>query len=630
MDENEEELTYECLFNKRKSRVEDKKSGITPQEREDQAIDWCTFFRRNWNIYAKNEEIGLGIKSLHFFQEVAIYLMGVSQVFYMMCSRGLSKSWMSALGAFILCMLYPYSEVVLTATTIKTAKKMVKNKMEEELCHKMSPKLKYLYDNRLIVFEYKPEEIKVTFKFNKSWILILPETDSSRGERATCVILEEARLLRKKMVDDVFIPMKRPRQALYLYDDKYTNDKRLLEECRIFYLTSTRYKYEWFWDRWKVITNSVFNSTLVKNNIFAGDIFTAIKHNLKTEVDFIQEKSTMSEIDIRMEYYNEPIGEVEGAYYTLESFKRNSVIPIAFNPPTSRDILLKKDLGNRPKQVGEVRILFIDFAFKDTTTVEKNDNTVIGCMSGSLSENGEMLIRGVDYIETHTGSKTELAKLRIRELFVDYDADYIVPDFRNGGELIFRDNLSRPFHHPERHKGDNSKDLDYEEWHGLGICNKDDLQLLGKADLDDFRKYTIDPNAIPCIIPFKGEIKINDKCHTSMQTSLRYNKIHFLVDEMDFDNRMSEDEDWLMLSPNERAVIKLPYIRTGMLIEEAINLTAKFNSGLTILEESRNGTKDMIVACEYGNYVMSLIENKMARKGQSVDFDIADYSWMKG
>lgn len=172
------------LIRERNKREQRRKKSLSPEQRKEQVKKWTTFYRRNWNIYAKKE---LGI-SLFFFQEIMLYLMGVSQVFYLMCSRGNSKSFMSAIAAFVRCMLYPYSEVVLTATTIKTAKKMVRNKMEDELCGKLSKKLKYFYDKGLITFTYGQEEIRVDFHFNKSWILILPEADSSRGKTKLVVV----------------------------------------------------------------------------------------------------------------------------------------------------------------------------------------------------------------------------------------------------------------------------------------------------------------------------------------------------------------------------------------------------------------------------------------------------------
>ena len=93
-------MTLEELIFERKKRIK-RKRKLTPEERKRQVKDWCTFYRRNWNIYAKYE---LGI-SLKPFQEIMIYLMGVSNVFYMMCGRGLSKTFLAALGGFIKCLL---------------------------------------------------------------------------------------------------------------------------------------------------------------------------------------------------------------------------------------------------------------------------------------------------------------------------------------------------------------------------------------------------------------------------------------------------------------------------------------------------------------------------------------------
>ena len=57
------------------------------KEKEENVIHWCTLFRRNWHIYA---EFILGIK-LRNFQKIMIYLIGISDIFFAICSRGLSK-----------------------------------------------------------------------------------------------------------------------------------------------------------------------------------------------------------------------------------------------------------------------------------------------------------------------------------------------------------------------------------------------------------------------------------------------------------------------------------------------------------------------------------------------------------
>lgn len=61
---------------------------LTKEQKRKNTIRWCTFYRRNINLYAQRH---LLIK-LHPFQHIMLYLMGVSQVFFAICSRGLSKN----------------------------------------------------------------------------------------------------------------------------------------------------------------------------------------------------------------------------------------------------------------------------------------------------------------------------------------------------------------------------------------------------------------------------------------------------------------------------------------------------------------------------------------------------------
>ena len=135
-------MTLEELIMDKKKRTK-RKRRLTKDERKRQIRDWCTFYRRNWDIYAV-ERLQINLK---MFQRLVIHLIGVSDIFYLMCSRGLSKTFMAALAAFIECLLYPNSHIVLTAATLKTAKKMVTDKMQDELCGRFSPVLNCMYEN---------------------------------------------------------------------------------------------------------------------------------------------------------------------------------------------------------------------------------------------------------------------------------------------------------------------------------------------------------------------------------------------------------------------------------------------------------------------------------------------------
>lgn len=608
------------LIMERKKKRQAKRRPLTPTERRRKVKNWTTFYRRNWNIYAKYE---LGI-NLKFFQEIAIYLMGTAQCFFLMCGRGLSKSFMSGLGGVIICMLYPYSEVVLTATTIKTAKKMVKEKIENEICGRFSPKLKWLKDNGYITFKYDQEEVIVNFTFNGSWIKILPETDSSRGERASGLVFEECRLMKKSMVDSVFLPMRHARVPKYRLLPEYENDPRLIERARIIYLTSTRYKHEWFFRQWKICVNNTFNqedAPRLQYAIMCGDVETSIKHGFMTREDLDIARQGSSDMDIMMEYYNIPQGEIEGSFYALEMFHRNRVIDVGFTPPTTEEWVFDYLRGTVPyfreKLEDELRVIYVDFAFTDT--VNKNqvsDNTVIGCMSGYPDEDRNKYLRNAEYMETYSGGKKDESVLRIRELFYLYDADYVIVDIRNGGEDRIID-LTKPYYH----------DGFGFQMNGMGICTDAVTEFYcDKAKVENLRGRVVDENAIPVIIPVVGTDERNNNYHIAMKNALLNSSIRFLVDETTKRQELEEDERYLKMDSKQRMRTLLGHVQLDiMIVEEAIKLQQVIKRGFISLITVGGNKRDRIVACEYANYFFNLKELEMIAEQTSNSYTEDDW-----
>ena len=399
------------------------KKNLSWEEIEENIIEWTTLFRRNWHIYV---EMVLGIE-LRPFQKVMIYLMGISDFFFAICSRGLSKSFIAGLGAICAFNLKPYSEVVITSSTIPQANKLVEKKIRDELIKKLSPYLRDMYERGYIEINRADDGYTVRNKLNHSTITVLPCMDSARGERATLLIYEECRLLKKTIIDSVFEKMAHPRQAEYLTNPIYGSDDRWLEECKSIYITSARYKFEWFFKTFKDAVTSYYNDKKSNAYVFAGDIFMAITNGLKTWGDYRKAKKTSGEADFRMEDLNEMVGEGEDAFFNLKSFKLNQELMKNWQPPTTQDLYTGTDLGNPKKKEKEVRLVITDYAFANTTKRgQENDNTIIFCMS--LHWKGRHFERHVDYIEGHAGGDSLGAVDRAREIFWDYDADFYCPD----------------------------------------------------------------------------------------------------------------------------------------------------------------------------------------------------------
>ena len=152
------------------------------KKKKNRAIQWCTLFRRNWDIFA---EFFLGLK-LRPYQRAALHEIGSSDVFFWRAGRGGAKSYITALAAICKLLLYPNCWVVVTASTIDQANKIVKNKIEKELAHQ-SPYLLYLMENHWLKITKPTDGYVVECTLNNSTLTVLAPVESSRGKK---IILE--------------------------------------------------------------------------------------------------------------------------------------------------------------------------------------------------------------------------------------------------------------------------------------------------------------------------------------------------------------------------------------------------------------------------------------------------------
>ena len=115
-----------------------------------------------------------------------LHLMGVSDIFFAICTRGAAKSLLVALGALCCFDLWPYSEIVITSSTLGQAAKLVEKKMRDEIIKKLSPYLLYKYEHEYIIIVKSSSSgdggYLVENKLNGSTIKVLPCLDSARGK----------------------------------------------------------------------------------------------------------------------------------------------------------------------------------------------------------------------------------------------------------------------------------------------------------------------------------------------------------------------------------------------------------------------------------------------------------------
>lgn len=584
-------------------------SSIATEQNVSRVKNWISFFRRNIEIYIE-EYLRISLKP---FQRVVFHQMGVSDNYTLICSRGLSKSWMVGTFAFAIADLYPRSEVVITSSTVNQANKMAE-KMLNEIIKRNSPVLLYMYEKEYLVKTQNDDGWCFENKLNGSTIKVLPALDSSRGSRATVLIYEERRLIKPNIIHSVFRPMGHPRQAEFLKKPQYANDPRWLEETRTLSLSSACYTFEPLYKHWKNSVVDMFTHPDTRTNVFAGDIFMSIENGLKTIGDYNKAKRASTEESFRLEDLNEFLGESLDSFFSYESFKTNQVVEHCFRPPTVQDLIVGNACYSPPRAENEIRLVVADFAWTETKSkTNESDNSIAFCMRGVWRK--DHFEKYVDYIERlPTADDADGCADRLKELFFLYNADYLVPDARSGGESIVN-SLSKPY------DGEYSSFIDVR---GLTVADTMQYQVAPRDKLDYYRSKAVDKNGVPCIIPFFGTAALNTSYWRSMKQALERGRVKFLLSMSDKQEQLEDNGEYFKFSSQELAEKLAPYGQTDLLVSESVNLRTEIKNDQIKLEAPRGGHRDRSVTCAMGLLVFDLIENEWQRQDQEEEFDFDD------
>lgn len=581
-------------------------SAISAKDNTEMVKNWIGFYRRNIEIYIE-EYLQIPLKP---FQRVALHLAGNSDNFTFGCSRGLSKSWMCGVLAIAVAGLYPRSEIVITSSTISQANKMAE-KILNEIIKRNSPVLLMMYEKEYWVKTQNDDGWAFENKLNGSTIKILPALDSSRGARATMLIYEERRLIKESIIHSVFRPMGHPRQAQFLTKDEYSQNPRWLEETKTISLSSASYTFEGFYKHWRKSVVDMYIHPDTKTNVFAGDIFTSIQNGLKTVGDYNKAKRSSTEESFRMEDLNQFIGESLDAFFSLESFKRNQVLEKCFYPKTLEDIVMCRKVDTIPKKDNEVRVIAADFAWTETKNhINESDSSIAICIRGIWKK--DHFEKFVDYIERlPTADDADGCADRLKELMSLYEADYLAPDGRSGGESILA-SLTKPY------GGGYGANVDNR---GLAVADNPNYHVAPNEKLTYYREKAVDKNAIPCVIPIFGSSGLNTAYWRSMKQGLERDRIKFLVSMNDKQQKLEDSGEYFKMSPAQIADCLAPYGQTDMLIYESVNLKTEIKNDQIKLEAPRSGHRDRSVTLAMGLLIFDLIENEWLKQGQQEDYD---------
>jgi len=393
---------------------------------------WNTFFRRNLNRFATDF---LNIP-LYEYQALTLYEMGVNNMIVIVASRAASKSFLIALYACSRCILYPNTKILLSSATKGQSELIVSDKIKGELMV-WSPMLV----REVLHIKESQNKTVVTFR-NQSKITVVVANDNARGNRSNCIVREEFRQIDKYIDDSVLSPCQILRQAPYMLQAPYKDMPELKEEPVDIYISSSWYDNgHWMWS----IVDNAYNSMLEGKSscLLAFDESVVLKHNIKSMKQLIAEKRKQDPITWQLEFLNSRLKENQAAFFTYTMLQQNQLCKQPFYPRRTLDVLNnKKNPYAIAKQKGEIRVVSCDMAF---VTRKGNDNSVFSCMrllpesTTYVKDDSEEVQlnngyrRIVPYIESVQGGDVDRQAIRIRQLFNDFEADYIVLDTRNAG-----------------------------------------------------------------------------------------------------------------------------------------------------------------------------------------------------
>lgn len=567
---------------------------------------WCSFWRRNLHLFVR-DYLKL---SLYPYQQIAIYKMGISNFICMIASRNDAKSFIIALYACCRCILYPGTLLVIGSATKGQSKLMVSTKIQDELMQWSKPLAAEIEKVSTSV-----NDTYVKFR-NTSKIIVYTANDNARGNRSHASCREEFRQIDKKIEDSVISPFQTVRNRPYMrknIGNKLYGDIPILQENPVDIYISSSWIDDgnWMWG----IVDQAFTGMLKNDGsvLLTFDESITLKHHLKTMKQMKREKKKQDPVTWKTEFLNLKVKDSLSSYFTYKMLMNRQISKHVFYP---RNILdFKNNRKNKyaiPKQDNEIRVISNDIAF---VAGEKNDNSVYSCIRAIPenityeTNNGSIEIRQgyrrqYPYIESNQIGDTTKQAIRIRQLYEDFESDFIVIDTRNGGlQVLYA--LEKVLYDEERGV----------EYSPLCCMNN-----------EDYAKVCIDPGAKKCIYAINATQMLNSDIAIAFRKNLVENKIDFLVNfNTAKEEILQNNKEYIEEIDVEKQVeFERPFLETQAMISECAELQYEKmpQTGIIKIQEKGKNRKDRYTSCSYGSHFIDQLELDMLASSSDYEYSV--------
>ena len=514
----------------------------------------------------------------YFYQRVFIRIVMRHRYVYATFPRAYSKSFLSMMVLMLRCVLYPNSHLFVTTGGKEQAASITVAKIEE-IC-KLIPSLENEINWERGVTKKSKDSVEYVFK-NGSKIDILAARESSRGQRRTGGLMEECVLIDQTALNEIVIPTTNVNRLL---PDGTRHKEENVNKSQI-YITTAGYKNSFAFEKLiELLIQSIIDPDEVM--IIGGTYKTPITEGLLDE-DFVEQlklAGTFNEDSFEREYCSKWTGDAENAFYSSEKFDKHRVL----NQP-------EYEWSGRSSK-SAYYVLGVDVGRIGCTT-EVCVFKVTPQVQGSA-------LKSLVNIYTYEAEDFEVQSINIKKLYYKYKARVVSID-ANGLGVGLIDFLTKAQIDPETN--------DTLPAFGVGGGTSEDATLPYKK----IKGPEVEEDALYLI---KANAPINTEAYSYAQTQMSSGKVKFLIDEQSAKTKLNATKVGQNMSIDQRNEYLKPFVLTGILREQMLNLVED-NEGVNIIlkQSSRSIKKDKFSAFIYGLYYIKQEEDrKRKRRGSSI------------
>ena len=202
-------------------------------------------------------------------------------------------------------------------------------------------------------------------------------------------------------------------------------------------------------------------------------------------------------------------------------------------------------------------------------------------------------------MESYNGMKPEDQCVRLKQLMVEFESDWLVLDRSAVGAAVWNELQKTTY--------DKTLDVEYPAYTAINNDNTVD-KVASKG-------------ALPVVYTIANPSReFNSKVATELLSAFLKKKMRLLINDIEAKNELVASSDFVKKSPEEQSYLLRPYVQTTATINELINLEYSVQSSNIVISERGSARKDRFSSLSYANYYASLLEaeeNKKKKRGDS-------------